>query len=634
MIVKHFTLGDLTMRKPRREFNDLPVLNRAQVDRMAFNMYQPNDGDPLEGNETTAWRSNAQRPIVRNKAISIAAHSTARLIFPKVFAYNKDSDEQRDAAQVMEDLMEWAGDKSDYVMTGLKAVINALIEPASIVYTEYGEVYRDVKRSQEDGKWKVEKMLDENMSGFQDTVVPCDELYIENFYEHDLQKQGWLIWRRVHSYDLMSARYGSCPNFKYVTPGVQTIYDDANRLFYEVYDSNMRQYECEEVLYWNKSLDLYICMVNGVMMTSPDNPNPRRDKNYPFVKFGYELVDGGRCFYYKSLVSKMLQDAKVLNTLYQMVIDGTFLQLFPPMVNRGGEIIGSDVLIPGAVATLSSPDADLKPLTTANNIGAGINALMQVEKSINDTSMDQFMQGGAVGNRQSAYSLSIMQQNANTLLGPFVQMISLFVKDFGKLRMSDIIQYLSIGNVNEIEGDAGLVYKSFLLHNKTSGSKNVTRKIKFDASLPTEPMTEMKKLKLSYDTKEEGAKGGDDVELYRVNPPLFRDLYYMVGINPDILNPMSDELEKQYGLEEYDRMIQHPEMYDPKETGLLLLDQFKSTKKNPERFLNKQISQPNPTNPMQMLMNGGAPGGAPGGMPGMGGPVKPPMPTTLQQISP
>ena len=75
MILRHFALGDLNMQKPRFEFNDLSVVGRMQVDMMAFNTYQANNGDPAPGDEINGWRSNAMRPIVRNKCISIAAHA-------------------------------------------------------------------------------------------------------------------------------------------------------------------------------------------------------------------------------------------------------------------------------------------------------------------------------------------------------------------------------------------------------------------------------------------------------------------------------------------------------------------------------------------------------------------------------
>src|SRR5690606_1867467 len=144
-------------------------------------------------------------------------------------------------------------------------------------------------------------------------------LFIENFYEPDIQKQGWLIWRRVFSYSLAETKYARLypDKFKFVRPGVVNLFNDADDSFYQVYDNNLREEEVEEIVYFNKTLDLKIIIVNGVMLTDPDNANPRNDKQYPFAKFGYELINN-RCFYYKSLAFKLQQDASIVNTLYPM----------------------------------------------------------------------------------------------------------------------------------------------------------------------------------------------------------------------------------------------------------------------------------------------------------------------------
>lgn len=624
MIVKHFTYGDLNMRKPRREFNDLSLLMRSDIDRMAWNSYQPNDGDALGGDEANAWKSNAQRPIVRNKCISIAAHATARLVFPKIHAWNEQNEEQMDGAQVMEDLMEWSGDQSDYPMTALRAVIEALSQPACIVYTEYAETLREIKdQKDEGGKWKLRKILDAALSGFIDAIVPVGELYIENFFEPDIQKQGWLIWRRVHAYSLMHAKYSHYENFKYVKPGVQVIYDDANRTFYEVYDSNMRTEDCEEVIYWNRSLDLKIIMVNGVLLTPHDNPNPRKDKLYPFAKLGYELIQPN-FFYYKSLASKMMQDAKIVNALYQMVVDGTYLQLFPPLKNTGSETITSDVLIPGAAITLSSPQADISPIMPQQtNIGNGLSVLGEIERSINETSGDEYMMMGGVTRRQTSYSMSIMQQNANTLLGLFIQMISQFVKDYGKLRMGDVLQYLTIADVQAIEGDTELVFKAFLLPNKQSEGRSVTRKISFDNSLPSEPISKYDALQLSYDTIDKQGGSKSKTELYRVNPEGFRSLNFHVTVNPDTLDPMSSELEKQYNLEAYDRAIQNPTLDPEMVTKEFLLSNYKRSQRDPDKFIAKNPQGGAAQDPMQQMVQAATLRQKASAMPGSG-PVQTP----------
>lgn len=586
MILKHFVLGTTNMYTPRVEFNDLSLVAREQYDQMTFNTYQPNNGESWEGAPQSAWRSRAMRPVVRNKCMSIAAHATARLLFPKVFAFNEQSESQEDAAKVMEYLMEWSGDVSNYPFTALMRVITALSSPASIGYTEYGEVMRTVKTEKDDkGKWKEVSQRDEAYPCFMDAVVPVDQFYIENLYEPDIQKQGWVIWRKVYSYSAAQGKYnGVYDNFKYVRPGVQTIFDDANRTFYYVYDPNMRSEDVEEIIYWNKNLDLKIIMVNRVMLTEHDNPNPRQDKLYPFDKFGYEPINN-RFFYYKSLAFKLQHDADIVNTLYQMVIDGTYLSIFKPMVNVGGEIIASDVIVPGAVTTLSDPNADLRAINVGSDLKSGLETLAVVEKSINESSEDPSQAGQTPeGGTQTAYEISQLEQNANTVLGLFLQMIAKHVRDFGKLRLGDIVQYLTLPEVVDITDDAPLVYKTFFLKSPAKGTGK-SRKIDLSSDMP-ENITLDDYMKRSYGTLQE--EEDKEMELYKVNPQLFRELEYMITVSPDTLNPQSTDLERAFALEDFDRMIQFPNVFDPEETGKLLVSHNPLMQKDPDKYLVKQ----------------------------------------------
>jgi len=596
MIIKHFGLGYVTMYTPRVEFNDLCVLDRMQIDQMSWNTYQPNNGGPMWGDELNAWRSRALKPVVRNKCISIAAHATARLIFPKVYAYDELSDTQEDAAQVMRDLMEWTADQANYTNTSLHAVITALTDPVSIVYTEYGEVYRKVKRGKENGKWKWEDMLDRTLSGFKDEMCPCDEMFIENFYEPDWQKQAWLIRRKVYSYALGEAKYKNLyPNWQHVRPGVQLIYNDANQSFYQVYDPNMRQYDVEEVTYWNKSLDVKIIMVNGVMLTDYDAPNPRNDKLYPFAVFGYELINN-RCAYYKSLAFKLQQDANIVNTLYPMIIDGTYLQIFPAMVQTGGEMIGADVIVPGAVTNLSDTNADLRVVqsTNVNGLKVGFDTLQNVSESLQDSASNPQDATADQPAGTTAYEISRIEQNAATVLGLFIKMISKYVKDYGTLRMGDILQYLTIVDVDKITDKPDLVYKTFLLHDKQSNGKARARKIQFSGDMPNEKISEGQSLQMSYDVLKEQGGVDSNMEIYKVNPQLFRDLTYMLTIDADVLNPRSEDLERAFDLETYDRLILNP-MADQEEALKLLLMTNPKTKKDPDKF----VAQQQPQGPIQ-----------------------------------
>jgi hypothetical protein len=611
MILQHFVLASTNMYTPRVEFNDLSLVTRDQYDQMSFNTYQPNNGQAWQGDPQSSWRSRAIRPVVRNKSMSIAAHATARLLFPKIYAYNDNSDEQADAAKVMEDLMEWSGEISNYPYTALQRVITSLSSPASIGYTEYGEVMRTVKVEKSGDMWTTKRVRDEAYPCFMDAVVPVTQFYIENVYQPDIQKQGFLIWRKVYSFSEAQAKYnGVYDNFQYVRPGIQTIYDDANRTFYYVYDSNMRAEDVEEIVYWNKNLDLKIIMINGIMMTKADNPNPRQDKLYPFDKFGYELIND-HFFYYKSLAFKLQHDAEIVNTLYQMVIDGTYLAIFKPMVNVGGEIIASDVIVPGAVTTLSSPDADLRAINVGSDLKAGLETLSVVEQSINESSQEPLQQGEQTAGGTTAYEISRLENNANTVLGLFIQMIAKHVRDFGKLRLGDIVQYLTLPEVSDITGDPELTYKVFFIKGK---DKN--KKIQFDANQPTD-YTNEEYLNASLDVKTEEEQKG--MEIAKVNPIMLRELQYMITVSPDVLNPRSSELERAFDLETFDRMIAQPMVFDPEETGKLLLKTNPTTKSDPDKYL---VQQPTPEQMAQMQqqqqMGGGMPNAGNGPLQSMG----------------
>jgi hypothetical protein len=193
----------------------------------------------------------------------------------------------------------------------------------------------------------------------------------------------------------------------------------------------------------------------------------------------------------------------------------------------------------------------------------------------------------------TAYEISRIEQNAATVLGLFVQMIAQHVKDFGKLRLGDIIQYLTIAEVDKIESNKELVYKTFLLHDKKTGGSTKTRKIKFDNTLSNEPIGPEDKLDMSYDVlKEEGGIGAD-TEIYKVNPELFRDLCYTMTVSPDVLNPRSEDLERAYNIETYDRMILNP-VANQEEALRLLLSTDPKTKRNPDKYVAKQTMQLSP----------------------------------------
>lgn len=595
-VMRDFGLANEIRNKPRLEFNDLSLINRMNLDQMSWNQYvtEPSS-DPAQ-----AWRSRAFRPIVRNKIISIAAHLTAAIIYPVVYALRDDDMEDKDAATVMRDLIEWVTEQYHYDQTFVYAVIAALVNPACFIHTEFCEQMREVKEKVKDG-WKKKEILDDVFSGFQSSVVPCDEMWIADFYTHDIQKQPYLIWRRVLSYSTAREKYNGIEAFKSVKPGIQFLYNDDSNTFYEVSDESLRGVLVEEVIYYNRSADLQLRFVNGILMDDVDQPNPRNDKRYPFVKTGYELIDGGRFFYYKSLAFKLAPDEEVVNTLYRMITDGTYLQIMPPGVAFGTDDINSQVIAPGMVTTLSgdNPNASYQSIQTNNNLTAGFNLINKVESSMSESSSDALLSGQAQPEDKTAFEISRVEENSKVMLGLFAKMVGFMVRDLGGLLISDILQFLTVAEVMGIEGEVNrLKFRSFLLPEKTIDGKTKTRKIEFDKDLPME-MDEGMEFEESFKIFEKEQEF-DKMQIYRVNPTIFREMKFRVAVKPEALFPKSDALKKALQLEQYALAMNNPLTNKEAVTRDLLLGSFEKTKDDPDRYMAEaapeQPGMPNPAN--------------------------------------
>lgn len=588
-ILNDFKLGWQTMHMPRPEFNDLSLYQRHVTDMLAFNTYQENDGNPMMEDRLGGWRSTAMRPVQRNKAVSIAAHMTARQLVPKIFAYDEQDEDQEDSAKVMGYLVDWAREQANYPFMALYRTIASLYSPISWGYSEYSETYRNIQDGAEtDGTPKFRRELDEEQSCFKHIPISTDQVFFADFYTREVQDQDFVILRRVMSYDKAYAKYGHLKNFQYVTPGIQIVMDDANNGFYQVYDTHMRASDVEEVIRWRKSTDSKEVMVNGVLLSKPYEQNPRQDHQYPFDAF-YYLPINERCIAGKSLIFALGPESALLNTQYQIINDANFLNLFPPTVTTGSDKVGMDVIVPGLNLAFADKDVKMNTLRMAdgNSIRTAMEVMEQVEKSLSESSQDPLQAGQQnPGMPSTAYEISRIEQNAATVLGLSMKfMANSHVIPYGKLLLSDVLQYLTVADAEKITDDGGLVYKTFFA--KEPGTTGNMNKISFDSTLPDE-MDEDQKLEMSYQllVKQGGMKS--KLRLWKANPSLFREYKYKFTIDSDVLNPRSAELERAFDLETYDRAINNPVADQEKLFTDLLMGSNPKTARNPGDYVADQ----------------------------------------------
>lgn len=589
-IKQDFSTGYDNLHRPYEEFSHRNVVEEMSAGQRIFNTYVP----PRSDDPDESWRAQTVRPLSRNKMISIAAHVTANLIYPNVFAQNNKDEEDAMAAQVMSDILEWVQERADYDRVFLFAVISMLYNPAVVVDVQYVQAFTKARKLAKEGASTVE-VLDELNSGIKIGIVPVDELLIANVREFDIQKQRFLIRRRFIDYDEAKSLHGKHENFQYVTPGVKCVYSDADGAFYDIKDTDNPTL-IEECIYYNRREDVEVPFINGIYMGKSNiNENYIRHRRsilvddeiatipvYKFAKSGYEPIDEMRFFYYKSAAAKLGPDQDLIDTLYNMIIDGTFLSVMPPVNVFGSEKQDASVVFPGAINYFAK-EAKTEVMDTGRNLAAGMNTLQMIEGSMSQSSQDDTRMGMPTGSGRTAFEISRMEQNAQVQLGLFGKMIGFLVRDLGQLIIDDIVLHLTVAELNEITaGEIRLKYNSFLIKEKSEKGKKIKKKIEFTDELMGEVDLKSKQLSLMKREK-------DNERIFLVNPYEFARLRFMISVNANAAITKSPFNEKVLNLEAYDRLIQSPFVDQQSVTRDFLVATF--AEGETEKYMSKQQAQ-------------------------------------------
>jgi hypothetical protein len=433
------------------------------------------------------------------------------------------------------------------------------VNPVSYLKVDYCEAYQDILEGTS-SDYTRKKVLDDVLSGFQNNLLPTDEVLISNPYVFDFQKQPEIMHRRRISYDEAEGLHGTSDNWQHVQVGKIAV-PGSDGMFYDV-DDTIGDGLLEEITYQNRRGDKECVHVNGIYVSNPNteyNPIKHRDnKNKPkynIVKFGAEPIDNMRFWAFKSLAAKLSNDQELADRMWQTAIDASQIEAYKPIVTVGAGAMDRSVVVPSSVTDLPK-DASIHPLSGLSNPNAAFNALSQVEKSMSETSVDPLLSGIQEGPQKTKGEVDYLQQNANTNLGVMYIMLANMVSETGELMLDNILRYQTVGEVDQILGGVPrMKYRSFMLQNKVKNGRMVSEQIKFTDAYAGIEMTEDEKMSEQLKL---ATKAGEDKEIHLVNPFIFSNRKFLVKVTAEMATPRTEAFETRFKLGVYDRAIANP----------------------------------------------------------------------------
>lgn len=599
-----------------QEFDDVSLLDRARKDQQTFSAYVGAEFVPVQ----KKWRWKGRKNTARNRIIGILAHLLAAMLFPYVRAVNDQDEEEKDAARVMQILIEDHLRKAGYEMKFLYMAMSALVNPAVFVNVEYVEAIQKIKQRKEDGSVEILEVVDQLLSGLNLNIIPIDELLLADFYTFELQRQPYLCRVRRIPWDESRKIYGKHKDFKYVTAGATKLFmtGQENQTLFDIEWTEADRGYVQEITMYYRPEDLQVTFVGGVFMGEEQdiyNKNPFSHRRmvphegewvsapiYPFAKSGFEPLDvTGRFAYYKSAAFKAYWDDASINKAYQLLQDGMYLDVMKPTFISGAAKVDGTVIAPGAVVPLPK-DAAVTPYSLGSNLAAAMNVLMTNKEDLAESTQDQ-TQGGIPQPGVTLGATQIAERNAKLILGVFGLMIANLVEQLGALTQDCIIQHATLGELDTKVPEALKVrYRTYLAKGEEKG-KNISSRIIFDGDMMGRQMTEDEKEEAEWNMYTSSGKTAkereeSDQRVYRVNPYQFARMTYSTFVDADQIVSRSmgtDQQRKMMAFQMFSNPIVQPYINMSNVVQDFVIEPFSDG--DPEKYM-RQESEMNNLNAM------------------------------------
>lgn len=557
------------------------------------------------------WQARVHDPFTRNKVLAILGKMVEVL---PVATFQARGDEDIRKASIISDLYDYSEDVDNYEEFMTNFLLEAIVKGTAIGYE--GMEYFEKKLRDVDGigdKISVTETIRKETKLYAE-IVPLEEFYPSHVAVRTIKDMPHCFWRRELSYDEFKARWGIYDKAKFVKPHAPLSQWREQRPFYlDFISTTVQPGNVEIVRLYDKVNDIYVILANGIWINPLGtnleavnveernelvSPLPFNHKELPFFDIKFDFL--GNWFYGKSLPDRLQSLQDVLNTLTNMLLDQSFLTIFPPLLTSGNDAIEDDYLRPGRRTPIDTQGLPLNqayaPLELGTPQGWHQFILEYTRKIMEEASVDQLQQGTAgVGGRTTATEIGVASAGVASTLGIFGRNIFFGIKRKAYLRAKNVLQFWTDPNkpyITGILGDDGdkLLKGSFNLF-KVDGTtlSHGARGTRVIAMFNNESkMPEPSTLKIKSAVKK--AATGKEVEYMAINAEYLQNMDFNVKVVMDQSKSATKDIEKALQLEKVKTyMTFFPQQVDVKE---LAAETAEKLGDDPAKILNQDVFTP------------------------------------------
>jgi len=548
------------------------------------------------------WQARINDPFTRNKVLTILGKVNS--VLPIASFKGRGSEDVRKAS-ILNSLYEYAEDVDDYDELMLFVLLEAIVKGTAIGYE--GVSYKKKKLREVHGvgdnlKITTQTEITTKLPGI---LIPLEEFYPSSVSIRNIKSMPYCFWRKEIPYSSFIEEWREFKQSKFVSPFSHYEGDEERPYYLDYISGEVAEGNVELIRFYDKDHDEYVILANGVWLNPIGNevisPLPFNHKDLPFWDIKFDFF--GDFFYGKSLPDRLKSMQDVLNVMTNMLLDQSFLTVFPPILTNGYDTIEEDYLRPGRRTPIDTQGLPISQAFAKLDLGTPSGwhqyILEYTRKIMEEASIDQVSSGQAgVGGRTTAQEIRVAAEGVASVLSLFGRMVNYGIKRKALLKTANILQFWTNKKtpvIRKLMGGAKTfdkVFNTFKVGNTTlSDGKRGTKIIELYGNRSDIPT----KVELQARGMVDTSAAGKNVEIIALPGEYLRDFQFDVELVSNPKKEMSQDIEKALQLEKVRvYMSFFPQQVDMNE---LAAETAEIMGDDPTKILKSEVFNPQPATP-------------------------------------